>query len=312
MKIFISWNGARSKRVAAILHGWLPLVLHYVEPWFSDQDIDAGDRWSNSISKELAECSFGIICLTPENLTAPWILFEAGALAKSFDLSKVVPLLLDLDFSDISGSGPLAQFQAKKLSKGGILDIISSIQKSSDISIPNPRLDQLFENLWPKLNDDLSSIPESEAKKEKSRPQPEILEELVATVRLLDGSIRDLNNRINHEYNIRRFIDRERVFSNEKENFESNALTESKISEIMIAIDDIMRIFGDYDPEILSIGSELKRDIITDSKKVGNTFHILESRLSRLPSPLIKNTNGSILLKKLNILLSENDKSIRS
>jgi hypothetical protein len=59
----------------------------------------------------------GVICVTPENLNSPWVLFEAGALAKAMQGAKVIPLLFDLEFSDISG--PLAQFQAKNATETG-------------------------------------------------------------------------------------------------------------------------------------------------------------------------------------------------
>jgi hypothetical protein len=144
MKIFISWSGERSKSLAQAFREWLPLVLHYVEPWLSEADIDAGERWAQSVAKELATSNFGIICVTSENIISPWVLFEAGALTKSLETSRVIPLLLDLELSDISG--PLAQFQAKKLSRAGISEVIQSIQKASEHPIPETRAKQLFCN----------------------------------------------------------------------------------------------------------------------------------------------------------------------
>lgn len=83
MKIFISWSGDRSELLAKALRDWFPLVLHYVDPWLSQSDIQAGERWGIEVAKELETCNFGVICVTKENLNSPWILFEAGALAKS-------------------------------------------------------------------------------------------------------------------------------------------------------------------------------------------------------------------------------------
>jgi hypothetical protein len=121
MKIFISWSGERSEALAKALREWFPLVLHFVEPWLSQSDIKVGDRWSIEIAKELENCNFGVICITKENVAAPWILFEAGALAKSMQDGRVIPLLLDLDLKELSG--PLAQFQAKKADVAGIKDL---------------------------------------------------------------------------------------------------------------------------------------------------------------------------------------------
>ncbi len=82
MKIFVSWSGDRSQALAQALRDWLPMVLHYAEPRLSQLDIAAGDRWANEVANELEASKFGIICITRENIIAPWILFEAGALAK--------------------------------------------------------------------------------------------------------------------------------------------------------------------------------------------------------------------------------------
>jgi hypothetical protein len=79
VKVFISWSGERSWMMAEALRGWLPLVLYYVKPWVSGKDIQAGERWSLEVGKELEESNFGILCLTKDNLDAGWMLFEAGA-----------------------------------------------------------------------------------------------------------------------------------------------------------------------------------------------------------------------------------------
>ncbi len=50
MKVFISWSGERSQLLAQALHGWLPLVLHYVQPWLSEADVSAGDRWAQAVT----------------------------------------------------------------------------------------------------------------------------------------------------------------------------------------------------------------------------------------------------------------------
>src|SRR5438309_2275444 len=61
MKVFISWSGERSHALAMALRDWLPLVLHYVEPWLSEADVAAGDRLAQAVAKELESSNFGII-----------------------------------------------------------------------------------------------------------------------------------------------------------------------------------------------------------------------------------------------------------
>jgi hypothetical protein len=190
MKIFISWSGERSHLVAQALHGWLPLVLHYVKPWLSEADVAAGERWAQAVAKELESSNFGIICVTPENLGSPWVLFEAGALAKSMQGAKVIPLLFNLEFSDIGG--PLAQFQAKKVERSGLAEVVNSINQSADQAVPEDRARQLFSALWPEFEKQLDSIPEEAPTEKHMRPQHEILEEMVTGVRGLDARFRDL------------------------------------------------------------------------------------------------------------------------
>src|SRR5437899_3787788 len=82
--VFISWSGARSRHVAETLREWLPTVLQATKPWIS-RDIDKGARGLSEIDRALKAMKVGIICLTPENLDARWIHYEAGALSKTFD-----------------------------------------------------------------------------------------------------------------------------------------------------------------------------------------------------------------------------------
>ncbi|EMM7467636.1 TIR domain-containing protein [Klebsiella pneumoniae] len=75
MNVFISWSGDTSHRVAKVLRDWIPSVIQAVEPYVSSEDIDKGTRWSSDIATELDKSSYGIICLTKQNIHAPWINF---------------------------------------------------------------------------------------------------------------------------------------------------------------------------------------------------------------------------------------------
>lgn len=195
MKVFLSWSDARSMSMAKALREWLPLVLHYAEPWFSDKDIPAGERWSLEVGKRLEETDFGIICLTKDNLNAPWILFEAGALSKALSVSSVCPYLLDVDFSDITA--PLSQFQAKKINKDSTLEMVLAINKKASGRVEESRVRELFEFVWPKLEQQLQNIPASQTSPEQhTRPEPEILEELVEGVRAVDRRLGNLETDI--------------------------------------------------------------------------------------------------------------------
>src|SRR5258708_34410512 len=93
MKVFLSWSGEQSKLAAKALHDWLPTVIQTVRPYMSAENINKGQRWSVDISKQLEETHFGVICMTPENLKAPWVLFEAAPLSKRRVKARGAPLL---------------------------------------------------------------------------------------------------------------------------------------------------------------------------------------------------------------------------
>ena len=77
MKVFISWSGNKSHMVVLVFRDWLPSVIQSIEPYVSFEDIDKGARWSTDIANEPEDSTFGIFCVTKENLEAPWLSFEA-------------------------------------------------------------------------------------------------------------------------------------------------------------------------------------------------------------------------------------------
>jgi hypothetical protein len=54
--------------VAKILHAWLGQVVQAAKRWMSEEDLEAGARWSSTIEEQLGMARVGIICLTPDNL----------------------------------------------------------------------------------------------------------------------------------------------------------------------------------------------------------------------------------------------------
>ncbi|WP_462167591.1 TIR domain-containing protein [Pseudoalteromonas sp. GB43] len=128
MKVFLSWSGDLSHKVALTLRDWLPSVIQSIEPYVSSEDIDKGARWSTDIASELADSSYGILCVTKENLHAPWLTFEAGALSKTMDKSYVSPFLFDIKRSEVNG--PILQFQSTVFEKDDVKKLLLSLNKA--------------------------------------------------------------------------------------------------------------------------------------------------------------------------------------
>lgn len=186
MRLFISWSGEKSSGVALALHHWLPRVIHDVEPFVSLRDITAGARWQTETAMELSSTDFGIVCVTQANQDAPWLNFEAGALAKAVEVGRVIPLAIDLAPLDIKY--PLAEFQAKPADEQGLRETVSAINAVCTKPLSRDVLDDEFDVWWPKLQEQLdlaSDIdPDSDCPSAEPRTDRELLEEMLATIRM--------------------------------------------------------------------------------------------------------------------------------
>ena len=120
-----------------------------VEPWMSDE------RWrvalSGTIGQALDETNFGIVCVTRANQHVSWLIFEAGALAKSVELARVVPLRIDLTSSEVTG--PLSDFQERQLDSDGVRRLVHDINAASERLMPAERVDTVFDAMWPRLEE---------------------------------------------------------------------------------------------------------------------------------------------------------------
>lgn len=159
MKVFISWSGNKSHRVALVFREWLPSVIQSLEPYVSSEDIDKGARWSTDIAKELEDSTVGILCVTKENLHAPWLSFEAGALSKTMDKAYVTPFLFDIKRSEVNG--PILQFQSTIFEKDDLKKLIHTLNKAcGDVGISEAMLDKAFEVWYPTLECELNALKE--------------------------------------------------------------------------------------------------------------------------------------------------------
>lgn len=158
MKVFISWSGEPSRAIGTIFYEWLPTIIQGIEPWMSEHDVEKGAQWLASLSKELQENLFGLICMTPGNLNAPWLMFEAGALSKYGERSRVWTVLHELQNSDVKG--PLAQFQHTRIERPEIKRLLQAMNTASGTQlIKDNLLDVSFERGWDALEEMMSTIP---------------------------------------------------------------------------------------------------------------------------------------------------------
>jgi hypothetical protein len=144
MKIFISWSGERSRIIAEGLNDWLPKVIQAVKPFYSPE-IEKGTKGIEEINKNLEGTSFGIICLTPDNLKSEWIHYESGALSK-IEGARIWTLLYNLKHSDIVQ--PLAQFQHTLAKKTDVYKLLDSINAKLPQPLEKSILSDSFDRWW--------------------------------------------------------------------------------------------------------------------------------------------------------------------
>ena len=200
MQLFISWSGERSKAVASAIRDWLPLIIQSVKPWFSPEDIDKGARWLADLNLQLEKQSVAIICITPENLNAPWLLFEVGALSKALETSWVCPILYGMEPTDVQG--PLAQFQSTRTTKDDMRRLLSTVNRRLDVPLSDQQLDTLHDLLWPQLAEKLEALAKvAGAQRPPHRQTPELLSEMLTRIRAIE---RQLSISRGHDDSLRR------------------------------------------------------------------------------------------------------------
>jgi hypothetical protein len=191
VKIFLAWSGKASRALGVALRGWLPDVLQTVSTFLSDEDIDKGARWVGEIARELDESSFGVLCVTRENVGSNWLNFEAGALSKAFGTTtRVAPVLVDLRPADVTG--PLAMFQAVELTEQDVKRLVRTINAACPEPLDDARLATSFAQWWPRLYELIGDVRELTPDPPlDQRETGEMVEEVLAIVRGLQRDARD-------------------------------------------------------------------------------------------------------------------------
>ena len=196
MKIFISWSGERSKRIATYLKGWIKRVLQGTEPWISTKDTESGSIWFSEVNDQLANTYVGIICLTKYNKDKPWILFESGALIKGLTHTRLIPLLIDIEKKEIEP--PLSLLQAVYPIEEDIHKLLADINKNltKELQLSDADLKENFDLHWPKFLENLNTIVKEteESVPIKKRSLEDLIGEVLQTVRELELQVRGIKN----------------------------------------------------------------------------------------------------------------------
>jgi len=159
------------------------MIVNAFNPWLSRTSIDKGAAWSTELMSALTTAKAGIVCLTPSNLLEPWILFEAGAIAKTVTEKPLAcTLLIGLKSSDLSG--PLTLFQDTKLTRDDLLHLIKTLNNAAGKGgVKEAQVEKTFDLVWPKLKEKLDNLPPDEPTDRPVRSEGEMIEEILDTLR---------------------------------------------------------------------------------------------------------------------------------
>lgn len=194
--IFLSWQGPRSKAAALAMYDWLPLVLQSASPWISKHDIGLGKISLPEIQIALASIEVGVFFVTVDNATAPWMLYEAGAISKKVMVDALVcPYLLD---GQDPGSvpKPIGMYQSTPSDEDGTLVLVKTIHNAIKGGLTEGQVEKVFKMWWPELKKKLDGLPPAGA----TAPKPsdgEMLESLVETTRAIQGQLASVSAQIN-------------------------------------------------------------------------------------------------------------------
>ena len=132
MKVFISWSGDLAHYIAIEFQEWLKKVLQASDSFVSSEDIGKGTFWSARILEELAKCNAGVIIVTPQNYSAPWLNFEAGAMVNGVGDGStkppVCPLLVDVAPSSLPT--PMSLLQVTLLNQDDVIKMVASLSET--------------------------------------------------------------------------------------------------------------------------------------------------------------------------------------
>lgn len=215
MKVFLSWSGTRSREMANMLSDWLCCVIQASRPWVSTRDLDRGSLWFGEINDQLKDTSVGIVCLTQENKNRPWILFEAGALAKGLSTARVCTFLIDLEPKDIED--PLAQFNHTLPNRDSVFGLVRTLNGTLGSGALDVRvLDQVFDTYWPQFDKRFKEVlgETKPAEPSKPRPKEDVLAEILENTRTLASKVRRLES--DRHVTLRRELELDKLGTDEK------------------------------------------------------------------------------------------------
>lgn len=268
MDLFLSWSTERSKKLANIFNKWVTKVIPQLDVYYSPDDIQPGERWSDSIKDGLKGNPMGIFFVVEENIVQPWLNFEAGAISNQVGNTNVIPLLHEIEPSKITG--PLTQFQAISYGKEDLRRLINLVNANiKDVrKIDQIILNVVFEKWYPDFEKEYNKF-------KKEHPSPDVKE--------VSGTL-DEDGQLSEILSILRSIERNKETNRHlKTSFEPlNTSNDILYNTEFKRSDPIEYIVGKGDGTLFI---RYAKDFHTDNmKRITELVSLYVSELGRLPT----------------------------
>jgi hypothetical protein len=166
MRLFISWSGGRSHRLAVVFKGWLE--THFSGDGISafvSSEVKKGSLWLPEVNAQLRQADAGLVCLTAKSLDSEWVLFEAGALSTAVALhtgeARIFTYLLGVDPAALPS--PLSAYQSTAATMEDTLRLVNSLLGYlNHAQMGVGAFADAWDELWPELqrieNEPVTSI----------------------------------------------------------------------------------------------------------------------------------------------------------
>lgn len=127
--------------------------------FISEEDIAYGSEWYKKIKERLIDCDLAVIFLTPDNMNASWLNFEAGAIVIGDDKRSVITFLIDVPIEAIKS--PLKHYQCFDISHETIRKLIIDIREKAGFGSPaDAHVELIVEKHYDKLYKSIQSAKE--------------------------------------------------------------------------------------------------------------------------------------------------------
>ncbi len=146
--VFLGWSGRVSYEVALGFSRWLPRVVQSIQPKISDA-IPKGTSWTTELATVVKAADLSIFFLTPQNLQARWMHYEAGA------SQRVCPFLFEVTQDALLD--PMNLWQSCRYDKQEVRNLVGDLASLCE-GPSDEVLDETFELWWPMLTRELDAL----------------------------------------------------------------------------------------------------------------------------------------------------------